>query len=116
MSEAAVFDKEGALDRVEGDTELFFELVGVFLEEYPKTLAKLSEAVSNNDAKAVESEAHSVKSALGNVGAMTSHALAFELEKAGRNGELSSANELLAQLKEHIDLYLKEVEVFRGEV
>ena len=108
MPSGEVLDLQGALDRVENDRELFDELVAVFLEEYAEQLPDLETAVAAENATAVEDITHSIKSALGNVGAVSSAALASEMELSSRKGNLTALPGLLEALKAEIEKFKAE--------
>src|SRR5258705_13342426 len=52
------WDKAQALERVGGDEELFRELCRIFLEESPKILGRLRQALADGDAGTVMRAAH----------------------------------------------------------
>jgi len=60
-----LWNKAEALERLGGDEDLFRELCQIFLEESPKLVQKLREAISDCDPKAVMRAAHSLKGELG---------------------------------------------------
>ena len=64
-----VFDRERTLASVDGDMELLREVVGLFLEEYPKTLAEIRDAIDEGDPHRLNRAAHSLKGSVGNFGA-----------------------------------------------
>jgi HPt (histidine-containing phosphotransfer) domain-containing protein len=87
----SVFDHAEALARVEGDAELFAELVELFLDSYPEQLSAIRIGVHHRDAKAVQSAAHALKGAVGNFAGEEAFELARKLESIGRSGDLSMA-------------------------
>ena len=91
-----VLDFAAAMDRVDNDTDLFFELIDMFFEDYESSLATLQAAVSGQLFGEIEAGAHAMKSALGNLGGMVAYEAAFELERAGRE---SIADDLTAKLQ-----------------
>ncbi|MCC7498364.1 MAG: Hpt domain-containing protein [Bryobacterales bacterium] len=97
-------DREAALDRVGGDLELLQEVAALFLEEYPALLSHIREAVVAGDALALEHSAHSLKGSVSNFGAESAHEAAFQLELAGKTGDLSRAAERLARLETSLEL------------
>ncbi len=109
-----VLDFDGAMDRVDGDRELYFELIDMFFEDADRNLESLQQAVKNQDCKQVESLAHSMKSALGNLGAMSSFQAAFALEKAGRAGDVSNATADYQIFKGEIEKFKQAVAAERG--
>ena len=100
--EAASWNRAEALDRIGGDEELLQELCHIFLEESPKLLQRLQQAVAAGDTDGVMRAAHSLKGEAGYLGAAgTSHA-ARQLEEMGHNKDLSRASDTLAALEREI--------------
>ena len=83
-----------------GDGELLAELVGLFLEDAPRRLAALRDAVAAGDAHAVERAAHVLKGSCGSMGALGMSGIATKLQRAGASGDLSSATGLIERLEE----------------
>jgi HPt (histidine-containing phosphotransfer) domain-containing protein len=98
-TEKPVFDREGMLERLGGDTELLDEVLEIFLAECREMLANVRSAVSDGDAHRVERAAHSMKGALLNISAMAAAERAQQLEQVGRAGELELCPKLLADLE-----------------
>jgi PAS domain S-box-containing protein len=110
-------DLESALRRFEGDKEFFKEMLQEFLSYVPKQLDKLAEAIKTGEAKVVETEAHSLKGAAGNLGAQPIADLALRLESLGRTKDLAEAKKIIGNLKAE----LKRLEEysnrsFKGEI
>jgi len=104
-------DLESALRRFEGDKDFFREMLQEFLSYAPKQLEKLAEAIKMGDAKVVETEAHSLKGAAGNLGAKPIADLALRLEFLGRKGDLAVAEEIVCNLRtafEHLEEYINK--------
>jgi PAS domain S-box-containing protein len=94
----AAVDEADLLDRVGGDRALLREMVRLFLETYPASLAELREAVSRGEAGAVHRLAHTFKGMVGHFGARAAVEAALRLEMMGRAGELGGAAEAWAAL------------------
>lgn len=109
-----VFDEAAALDRVEGDGDLFLELTDLFFAQYAEALPALGAAVGASAAQQIERLAHSIKSACGNVGAMRAFETAHQLEKAGLSGAVGSAPGLLSRLESDLREYRDEIGRFRA--
>jgi len=109
VEEAASWNRTEALNRIGGDEELLRDLCHIFLEESPKLLHKLHEAVAAGDADGVMRAAHSLKGEAGYLGAVATSQAARQLEEMGHNKDLSRASDTLAALKRevaslHLDL------------
>ncbi len=96
----AHLDEALALSRVGGDVELLREVVGLFLDDYPRALEKIRIAVAANDASGVEHHAHSLKGSVSTFGAKDVFDAALALEKLGRSANLSDARSGLTTLEQ----------------
>ena len=103
VAEKPVFDREGLLERLGGDTELLDEVLGIFLDECREMLASIRAAVADADVHRVERAAHSMKGALLNISAEAAAERALRLEQFGGAGELELCPEMLAELEEQVD-------------
>jgi two-component system sensor histidine kinase/response regulator len=88
-----------ALERVDGDEELLREVARLFLDDYPRAVAEIREAISSGDARRLEREAHGLKGAAANFGAEPVVAAALHLEQLGRQGQAAGAEPGLAALE-----------------
>lgn len=95
----ALFDKEVALSRVGGDVELLKEIAELFLDDYPKSLSELREAVEARDPKRVERSAHGLKGSVSNFGARSAVDAALKLETMGRAQKLVEVEQVLQSLE-----------------
>jgi HPt (histidine-containing phosphotransfer) domain-containing protein len=96
-------DLASTLSNVDEDQDLLAEIVTVFLQDSPKQLAALREAIDSGDPLRTERTAHSLKGALGYLGAPAAHALAYELETLGRQAEFDGAVAVLQQLEHELE-------------
>jgi HPt (histidine-containing phosphotransfer) domain-containing protein len=87
------------LNRVGGDLGLLREVVGLFLDACPQSLAELRQAATAGDAAALHSRAHTFKGMVGNFGARDAFAAALRLEMLAREGDLSGASDACAALE-----------------
>ena len=94
-----LWGKAEALDRLGGDEELLRELCQIFLEESPKLLGKLRQAIVEANADAVMRAAHNLKGELGYLGAAAAALAAQELEDMGHENDLTQAAATLVVLE-----------------
>lgn len=66
-----------------GSNEMFKRLVESFVNDTPKLLMKLEDAIAAQDWKMASKHAHAVKGSAGNFGARRLVALCLEIEQAG---------------------------------
>mgnify|MGYP000070309385 CR=1 FL=1 len=95
----AVFDQKFLLDRLEGDEELFKEIVKTFLDDAPLQVEKLKQALMEENLNQLEKQAHSLKGAAMNIGGNALQATALEVEVAGKKGDLKRTRELIPKLE-----------------
>jgi signal transduction histidine kinase/CheY-like chemotaxis protein len=110
-----VFDYEAALAMLDGDTELFSELVGLFTTESVQLLNQIHESIARRDAKLLERSAHSLKGSAAAFSAEPSRAVAQRLEGLGARGEFGGADVVAAQLREEVTRLTKALSVHRKE-
>jgi PAS domain S-box-containing protein len=87
-----------ALAGGEMDRQLLAELAGLFLGEWPKWLAAIRTAVTERDPARLQLAAHALKGGLGTFSARSAWESALRLETMGRRGDLSGAEEALAEV------------------
>ena len=91
-----------ALEVVGDDVDILRDAVAASLAEVPEQLSALKEAMSNRDAKGVESRAHRLKGVMGNLGGMLAHQVGQTLETMGGQGDLSNGTNALASFEKEI--------------
>ena len=94
-----VLDRATALARVGGDLDLLKEIGALFLDEYPRALDEMHQALAAADAKTLERSAHGLKGSVANFGARAAVDAAFQLEQFGRAHKLDQAPPALAALE-----------------
>ena len=109
VDRAPGWDAAQALERVGGDEELLFEVVEIFINEAPKALTRLRQALSRGDAEAVERVAHGLKGEIGYLGIRALSQQTRELEEAGRRRDMASAEPLVASLEAEIPYVVSAV-------
>jgi len=90
-----VLDPEVVRDLVEVMGDEFTELVRVYLEDTPKSIALLERAATGHDTPGLIAPAHSLKSTSANLGALGLAELARRLEHGARAGDLGEEAPLL---------------------
>jgi PAS domain S-box-containing protein len=108
--EGEAFDRKTALSHFNDDTELLSDVAGVFLEELPRKLSELREAVSQGDGKRLMTGAETVRSTAGAVGAARVLNCAQHLRVMGHNGDLTHAEKVCAVLEEEINEFRRVLE------
>ncbi len=83
-SSTACWDESAALNRLDDDHDLLTEMIDLFLEEAPVSVAALSVALSQGDLLALADAAHGIKGMAGHFCAEKIISLAVNLEHAAR--------------------------------
>jgi CheY-like chemotaxis protein/HPt (histidine-containing phosphotransfer) domain-containing protein len=110
-----VLDKSSILTAFEGDTELIREVLGLFLEECPRQMTAIREAVESSDAEKIYRAAHSLRGSLSNFAAAGAFQSAQYLEKLGREGDVARAGSAFQALEEHVSLLYSAMAEFNKE-
>ncbi len=87
------------LEQLGGDQSLLHEVIDIFLEEAPKHLEALHEAVAQGIAVTVENAAHTLKGELGYLGLPEISQRASQIEEMGRSNNIEGASDLLSQFE-----------------
>jgi len=99
----AVFDRNAALDRVEGDSDLLGEMAAVFLENCEAMLDDVRRAAASRDTRTLERAAHALKGCLANLAADEAWHAAAHVESLGREKDLDRVPEACSQLEQAIE-------------
>ena len=94
-----VLDSASALSRIDGDEELYREVLRVFLDDTPKQLEILEKAVAEGSLETIERQAHSLKSAAANIGAEAMREVASKIELAARARGSEAYEEMVSGLQ-----------------
>jgi two-component system, sensor histidine kinase and response regulator len=86
------------LDRIDNDRKLLAELVDLFRAELPGNLLAAQQAIDREDSGALQTTAHALRGALGNLSANRALALCSELETIGKSHKLREAQGTLERL------------------
>lgn len=98
-----IWDKTFANEQAGEDAELLAELLGLLSESSKSDLQKITDGLAAGDAEAVANAAHSIKGAAASLGVEGLRAVAHDIEKKGRAGQLemidvSALGELVGKL------------------
>jgi two-component system sensor histidine kinase/response regulator len=106
---AAFWNRVEALERVMGDEKLLEEVCQIFLQESPKLLRRLQQAVVAGNADEVMRAAHSLKGESSYLSASGTFQAARELEEMGRRQDLSGAGDTLTVLEKQMAGLLRDL-------
>ena len=97
------FDPTILVERLEGDQELFTKIMGLFLDDVPKQMGALEEALDMGDVEKVQHQAHTLKGSAGHVGATSMQDVVREIEKVAQQGNLEELRVLVPQLEQEFE-------------
>ena len=98
-------DWDGLIENLGGDEELAREILALFLEDTLQQIQALRDALNAQDASLVHRQGHTIKGSSANVGAMPLSETAFQIETAGKSGDLAQAASLLPQLEAQFEAF-----------
>jgi len=109
-----VVDWNSAFETVGGHRPLLIELIEVFLKEKDEMLAAVEKAMDGGDEQSTRISAHSLKGALGHLGALTASETAGRLESIAGNSpvDMKTCRELYGQLNVLVEDVCEEFESF----
>jgi HPt (histidine-containing phosphotransfer) domain-containing protein len=94
-----VFDKNALLRRLMDDEDLVREVCAGFLVDIPEQIRVLKNCLEAGKVFEAERQAHTIKGASANIGGEALRAIAFELEKLGKSGDLTAVHERMGELE-----------------
>lgn len=111
MLDKSIIDIEDALKRALGDTTFLQMMYDEFIEMLPDFLDWIQKAIEDSNADSLDKTAHQMKGAAANLGILSIASAAFELEKIGKNGDLSVAPNAFEHLKLSIDDFKNQLDL-----
>ncbi|MEQ1679393.1 MAG: response regulator [Nitrospira sp.] len=108
-----IFDPEQMYQNIGGDSELFAQLVCLFLDRYHTMLTDIRTALADADSITVERLAHTFKGTAGNLCASEVALTAGRLEAVGRLNTLHDAPPVYAQLELEVARLVRVLESHR---
>ena len=105
----APVDRSALLASVDGDVTLRNELITLFLEDQPRMVSEMQQAIRDGDAKSLARAAHALKGALGAMAALPAMKAADRVCNSAQGGDLTEAIAAHAELQSHLDVVLPEL-------
>mgnify|MGYP000509373485 FL=1 len=94
-----IFEAAEVERRLLNDAELVKMVLHAFMEDLPRQIEHLKEVCARREADAIERQAHSIKGACANVGALYTRDLARNVEKAARSASPDQLAMMVAALE-----------------
>jgi len=111
VDNGSVIDLGELLKGVGGNRRLLQKLAKLFLADLPKLAARIKTALASRDGGELAKAAHALKGSVGNFGAAKAVEAASEIERHGRSGVLSAAQEAWVRLELELVVIRKELEI-----
>jgi HPt (histidine-containing phosphotransfer) domain-containing protein len=92
-----------ALDAIDGNRELLGELIDIFRGECPKLRAEIAASLQSGDLPGLRRAAHTLKGALGHLGAASAVQLAQQIEDHARGASADAIHRLWPRLQTQLD-------------
>ena len=97
--EVPAWTRDIIMERMMEDEDLVNMILEEFLKDVPEQIRLMKSYLEARDITAVERQAHSIKGASANVGAETLRAVAFEMEKTAKAGDLDGVAARISELE-----------------
>jgi HPt (histidine-containing phosphotransfer) domain-containing protein len=110
-----IIDLKDALERVQDDKELLLELFEIFQEDFPGKRDAFLAAFTKGDANTFRLLAHGLKGATGNISARQMHENCIELDRMGKEGDLTGAGERLELLDKQYAAFKAEAAKLKAQ-
>lgn len=98
----AIFNYEESLIRLGGDSDLFDEILGMFLEDAPALLQQASLSLADGDAETLERMAHTLKGMSANFNAAAAVEASYAVELLARERRLDKAAVCFPRLEDEL--------------
>jgi len=103
-----ILDWAGFLDRVMEDEDLAKNIFNDFLNESPKRIDNIQKGIDYDDIQLTKREAHTLKGSSANVGAVILQDIAYQIESAASDKDLTKVATIIPMLKKQF-VILKRV-------
>jgi two-component system sensor histidine kinase/response regulator len=108
----SLFDEKELLDHVDHDVEFLTDTVRMLDIDGRALLDEISLAAATGDAPTLARSAHALKGMISNFCAPEAHASAAQVEKIGREGQMSAAPTAVATLEVQLDILIRALNDF----
>jgi HPt (histidine-containing phosphotransfer) domain-containing protein len=98
-NEDKVIDIEDALQRVDGDKDLYFELIDLFFADYQGNVGQLKAHLKAGDVKKFKEVIHMMKGVLGNISAQKAYHQATKMDVQVKAGSLAGMDSEIPKLE-----------------
>ena len=105
--QSPIFDRAALLHRLMDDEDLAQIVIEGFLIDIPQQIQILKDCLECSDAEGAHRQAHTIKGAAANISGEALRRVAFEMEKYGKNGDLSAIQIHMIELEQQFEYLSK---------
>jgi HPt (histidine-containing phosphotransfer) domain-containing protein len=116
LSPEPVFNLSELLARLDNDSELLREVIGICKAEIPRHISLLREAVAQADVKNIEKLGHTLKGMLLHLAATRAAAAAGRLEQLGRSSDTTTLTSAVAIFESEVAKLMMELEAHMAKI
>jgi CheY-like chemotaxis protein/HPt (histidine-containing phosphotransfer) domain-containing protein len=98
------------LDQIGGDPKIARKLIEMFLQSLPEYLNDIRNAAARRDDRMLVRVAHAVKGAISNFTTGTAHAVALQLEQAGRKADWAEVQSAQSEFEQQMNALVGQLE------
>jgi CheY-like chemotaxis protein len=106
----SVFNRDALMKRLGFDDELAESIIAGFLEDIPEQIQRLEELIAQGESEEAGYQSHRIKGAAASIEGGALKALAYEMEKAGKSGDIDGLKKLFSELKNQFEILKKRME------
>ncbi len=110
------FNEQYLLKQFQGDEEILLEMIDAFSGSYEDLIGSIRKSIQEKQGDELRLHAHTFKGILRNFFSENGAKIAYELELRGHKSQFEDSSKLLAQLEEHMSLFLGEIAVFKDHL
>ena len=116
LSSKPVLNLSELLARVENDSELLREVIGICKAEMPRHISLLREAVAQTDMKNIEKSGHTLRGMLSHLAGTRAAAAAGRLEQLGRSGDTTALRTAVTIFESEVAKLMTELEAHMTKI
>lgn len=107
-----IFDGDKFRSRI-GDEELCKEIIDDALESVPQQIEELKNLLKENNIEQILFAAHKLKGICSNINAHLMSQAAYEIEKAGKEGNIDKVSSYISRLEEEFKRFVEQIKLIK---
>jgi len=114
MEGSSILNERWLLEKARGNRDFLKKLFAVFVEQQPRKLSEMQEAIAIGDLKEVAFMAHTLKGGAATMGAEVLKDRAYEVEKAAKTGDVDRAGREINAMGPELEQTIVAMQEFIG--